>query len=74
MQDIIHLGYVYGADGEIGHQEQEVRQAQADQQLVEHREHNLTQVTSSTQIFILHIQLGRASFKPHQNCAQSGVT
>ena len=46
MQDVMYLGYVYGADGQVGHQEQQVRQAQADQQLVEHREHNLTQVTS----------------------------
>ena len=45
MQDVIYLGCVYGADGEVGHQEQQVGQAQADQQLVEHREHNLTQVT-----------------------------
>ena len=41
----MYLGCVYGADGQVGHQEQQVGQAQADQQLVEHREHNLTQVT-----------------------------
>ena len=46
MQYVIHLGYVYGAYGQVGHQEQQVGQAQADQQLVEHREHNLTHVTS----------------------------
>ena len=45
----MYLGCVYGADGQVGQQEQQVGQAQADQQLVEHGEHHLQMSTPDQQ-------------------------